>query len=50
LRQASGSTLLETISHLIEPMGRGILIGAVNIHTPQASRLLDAIHQQQQWS
>jgi poly-gamma-glutamate synthase PgsB/CapB len=50
LRQANGSTLLETIEHLIDQHGSAVLIGAVNIHTPQAYRLMDAISNQQEWS
>jgi poly-gamma-glutamate synthase PgsB/CapB len=45
-RDASGQTLLSTISSLITPGDAAILIGAVNIHTPQASRLLQAIPQE----
>ena len=42
-RNASGQSLLSTISSLIAPGDAAILIGAVNIHTPQASRLMEAI-------
>ena len=50
LKNASGTTLLETISGLIDPESSAVLIGAVNIHTPQASRLMDAISKQLAWS
>ena len=46
LRQAGGTELLQTISEQIDPSGKAVLIGAVNIHTPQASRLMDAIEAQ----
>jgi poly-gamma-glutamate synthase PgsB/CapB len=42
-RNACGQTLLNAISSLIMPGDSAILIGAVNIHTPQASRLMQAI-------
>jgi hypothetical protein len=50
LKQAKGSTLLETIANLIDRRGSAVLVGAVNIHTPQAERLLDAISRQERWS
>ena len=50
LNQANGSTLLEMIETLINPEGSAVLIGAVNIHTPQSHRLMDAISGQERWS
>ena len=50
LRHASGATLLNTISDVIDPETSAVLIGAVNIHTPQASRFMDAISKQLAWS
>ena len=49
-RHASGATLLNTISGVIDRESSAVLIGAVNIHTPQASRLMEAINQQLAWS
>jgi poly-gamma-glutamate synthase PgsB/CapB len=45
-RNASGQALISRISSLLAPGDSAILIGAVNIHTPQASRLMEAIHDQ----
>jgi len=50
LKQANGSTLLETIANLIDRRGSAVLVGAVNIHTPQAERLMDALSRQDPWS
>jgi hypothetical protein len=50
LNEANGSTLLEMIETLINPEGSAVLIGAVNIHTPQSHRLMDAITSLQPWS
>lgn len=50
LKQANGSTLVETISNLIDRRGSAVLVGAVNIHTPQAERLMDALSSQELWS
>ena len=50
LNKANGSTLLEMIETLINPEGSAVLIGAVNIHTPQSHRLMDAITSLQPWS
>lgn len=42
-KDASGNALLTTITSRIKPNQSAILIGAVNIHTPQAGRLLQTI-------
>ena len=42
-KDASGASLLNTITSLMEPKQSAILIGAVNIHTPQAGRLMKTI-------
>ena len=47
LKQADGPTLLREISNLNPPGASALLIGAVNIHTPQANRLLEIIARQE---
>lgn len=47
-KHSDGFTLLRAISELSEPGASALLVGAVNIHTPQATRLLKAIASQNQ--